>query len=263
MKRFFAMMMAMTMMGTTAYAAENTEQEKTAYMSIMRYGKTAYIVDPAVIADYTARMEADLAENGDGQGEDYEFKGDFYRIALHSEERKENTVIPNMENKWKQYSVYRKPVVEIATAEGQQTVWMSAEEQQELLQMVEELYEPQLKYDRYLNLDPKDPKKLGVILNGEVYSFADAYIAKDGKLYVSMEDWNQAFRKQYGNTKQLSLQRENVLCGDRQLGVQPVLKDGMVYLPLRDTVDAFSHLSLKWDGNLKKAVIGEKALEQM
>ena len=44
--------------------------------------------------------------------------------------------------------------------------------------------------------------------------------------------------------------------------LSPVLKDGEAYLPLRDTVDTFSHLSLKWDANLKKAVIGEKALEQ-
>ena len=263
MKRFLAAMLAMAMMGTTAYGAEKKPSENAAYMSIMRYGKTSYIVDPDIIADYTKKMESFLTEHGREAGENYKFKGDFYPIALHSAEKNENTEIPNMENKLKLYSVYRKPVVEIATAEEQQTVWMSAEEQQELLQMVEEWYEPQLKYDRYLNLDPKDPKKLGVILNGEVYSFADAYIAKDGKLYVSAEDWNQAFRKQYGNTKQLSLQRENILCGDRQLGVQPVLKDGMVYLPLRDTVDAFSHLSLKWDANLKKAVIGEKALEQM
>ncbi len=262
MKRFLAVMLAMAMMGTTAYGAEKKESENAAYMSIMRYGKTAYIVAPDIIADYTTKMESFLAEHGEETGENYEFKGDFYRVALHSAEKNENTAIPHMENKLKLYSVYRKPVVEIATAEGQQTVWMSEEEQQELLQMVEELYEPQLKYDRTLNLDGKEPQKLGAILNGEVYSFADAYIAGDGKMYVSLEDWNQMFQKQYGNTKQLSLQKGQLFCGYQQMEMSPVLKGGEAYLPLRDTVDTFSHLSLKWDANLKKAVIGEKALEQ-
>ena len=262
MKRFLAVMLAMAIMGTTAYGAEKKASENAAYMSIMRHGKTAYIVDPDIIADYTKKMESFLAEHGREAGENYKFKGDFYRIALHSAEKNENTEIPNMENKLKLYSVYRKPVVEIATAEEQQTVWMSAEERQELLQMVEEWYEPQLKYDRYLNLDSEDPQKLGAILNGEVCSFENAYIAGDGKLYVSMEDWNQAFKKQYGNTKQLSLQKGKLFCGYQQMEMSPVLKDGEAYLPLRDTVDTFSHLSLKWDANLKKAVIGEKALEQ-
>ena len=55
MKRFLAVMLAMAMMGTTAYGAEKKASENAAYMSIMRYGKTAYIVDPDIIADYTKK----------------------------------------------------------------------------------------------------------------------------------------------------------------------------------------------------------------
>ena len=133
MKRFFAVMLAMAMMGTTVYAAEPSVQENPLYMSISKFGRIEYILDQNKIDTYTAFLADYLQENGQDTGESYRYKGDFYRIILHSAEDRESYLTPYVDNASKVYTIYSKPVVEVAVEnEEPREIWLKAEEQKEL-----------------------------------------------------------------------------------------------------------------------------------
>lgn len=260
MKRFFAMLLAMAMMGTTAYGAESVEYAEPLYMSISRFGEIAYFLDQEKIDAYTTFLDGFLEENGNETGEKYNYNGSFYRIILHSAEERENPFTPYIDNALKIYTVYSKPIVEVTDIDGEtREFYLSAEEQKALKNFVNGLVQNQLYYDTYLDFDIKGPARLGMILNNrELHYFEDAYIDRTGKIYVSLTGWNDAFLKQYGNTKQLSYQNGKVVCGNQDMKIVPVLKEGKVFLPLRETADVFDVFTVKWDAELKKAVIYEK-----
>lgn len=259
MKRFFAMVMAVCMMGTTAFAEEAMSQEEPAYMSISRFGQIEYIFDKEKMDEFITLLDKSLEEKGETSGKEYRYKGNFYRIILHSAEEKEGILSPYVDNALKTYTIYDRPVVEVTTAEENgQEIWLSEEEQKILAEHVKGLLCEQFRYDQYFDFSMENPTALGVILNNrELTYFTDAYIDSDGKLYVSLEDWNTTFLKQYGNTKQVSYQNGKIHGEYQDMEITPVLRHGKIYLPLREMVNAFSIFALKWDSNLKKAVIYE------
>ena len=102
--------------------------------------------------------------------------------------------------------------------------------------------------------------ELGMVLNEDVYVFQNAFIDADGTLQVSLEDWNTIFATQYGEMKNLIYQngatKNNVL--PTNIPCQNI--NGKVYIPLREAVNHFGHLTMEWDKQMRKAVVMEKAV---
>lgn len=74
-----------------------------------------------------------------------------------------------------------------------QEIWLDDEDHQLLIQKIRELFDGQLKYDRYLDFDIDNPQKLGIILNNQLFYLSNAFIDHNGKTWISLSDWNQVF----------------------------------------------------------------------
>ena len=57
-----------------------------------------------------------------------------------------------------------------------QEIWLDDEDHQLLIQKIRELFDGQLKYDRYLDFDIDNPQKLGIILNNQLFYLSNAFI---------------------------------------------------------------------------------------
>lgn len=105
------------------------------------------------------------------------------------------------------------------------------------------------------SVDYADINKLGMVLNHYVYVFQNAFIDTNGVLQVSLEDWNTIFATQYGNTKNLVYQNGTIKNNALSTNISCQNINGKVYIPLRDAVNHFGHLSMEWDKQMRKAVI--------
>ncbi|WP_301010155.1 hypothetical protein [Anaerotignum lactatifermentans] len=144
-----------------------------------------------------------------------------------------------------------------------EVVSVSPEIMGQIVQKLEGMYETYYLYDTFdmmRGVDLAKINELGMVLNEDVYVFQNAFIDADGTLQVSLEDWNTIFATQYGEMKNLIYQngaiKNNVL--PTNIPCQNI--NGKVYIPLREAVNHFGHLTMEWDKQKRKAVVMEKAV---
>ena len=144
-----------------------------------------------------------------------------------------------------------------------EVVSVSPETMEQIVQKLEGMYETYYLYDAFdmmRGVDLAKINELGMVLNEDVYVFQNAFIDADGTLQVSLEDWNTIFATQYGEMKNLIYQngaiKNNVL--PTNIPCQNI--NGKVYIPLREAVNHFGHLTMEWDKQMRKAVVMEKAV---
>ena len=145
----------------------------------------------------------------------------------------------------------------------EEVVSVSPETMEQIVQKLEGMYETYYLYDTFdmmRGVDLAKINELGMVLNEDVYVFQNAFIDADGTLQVSLEDWNTIFATQYGEMKNLIYQngaiKNNVL--PTNIPCQNI--NGKVYIPLREAVNHFGHLTMEWDKQMRKAVVMEKAV---
>lgn len=145
----------------------------------------------------------------------------------------------------------------------EEVVSVSPEIMGQIVQKLESMYETYYLYDTFNMMRGVDLAKineLGMVLNEDVYVFQNAFIDTNGTLQVSLEDWNTIFATQYGEMKNLIYQngaiKNNVL--PTNIPCQNI--NGKVYIPLREAVNHFGHLTMEWDKQMRKAVVMEKAV---
>ena len=133
-----------------------------------------------------------------------------------------------------------------------EVVSVSPEIMGQIVQKLEGMYETYYLYDTFdmmRGVDLAKINELGMVLNEDVYVFQNAFIDADGTLQVSLEDWNTIFATQYGEMK--NFLPTNIPCQNI---------NGKVYIPLREAVNHFGHLTMEWDKQMRKAVVMEKAV---
>lgn len=127
------------------------------------------------------------------------------------------------------------------------------------------MYETYYLYDAFdmmRGVDLAKINELGMVLNQDVYVFQNAFIDANGTLLVSLEDWNAIFATQYGNSKNLIYQNGTIKNNAMSTNISCQNVNGKVYMPLREAVNHFGHLSMEWDKQMRKAVVIEKAVFQ-
>ena len=144
-----------------------------------------------------------------------------------------------------------------------EVISVSPEIMGQIVQKLEGMYETYYLYDTFdmmCGVDLAKINELGMVLNEDVYVFQNAFIDANGTLQVSLEDWNTIFATQYGEMKNLIYQngaiKNNVL--PTNIPCQNI--NGKVYIPLREAVNHFGHLTMEWDKQMRKAVVMEKAV---
>ena len=144
-----------------------------------------------------------------------------------------------------------------------EVVSVSPEIMEQIVQKLEGMYETYYSYDAFdmmRGVDLAEINELGMVLNKDMYVFQNAFIDANGTLQVSLEDWNTIFATQYGEMKNLIYQngaiKNNVL--PTNIPCQNI--NGKVYIPLREAVNHFGHLTMEWDKQMRKAVVMEKAV---
>ena len=111
--------------------------------------------------------------------------------------------------------------------------------------------------------DLAEINELGMVLNKDMYVFQNAFIDANGTLLVSLEDWNTIFATQYGNSKNLAYQNGTIKNNYLSTNISCQNINGKVYVPLREAVNHFGHLSMGWDKQMRKAVVAETSVVDM
>ena len=223
-----------------------------------------YITQPSSVKEFCDLWEqwwktGKLAELGYGERD--------YSVTLYENENLTATAKKN-------YLVYErqnKIAVEYLSRDSEtgklirtkEVVSVSPEIMGQIVQKLEGMYETYYLYDTFdmmRGVDLAKINELGMVLNEDVYVFQNAFIDADGTLQVSLEDWNTIFATQYGEMKNLIYQngaiKNNVL--PTNIPCQNI--NGKVYIPLREAVNHFGHLTMEWDKQMRKAVVMEKAV---
>ncbi len=223
-----------------------------------------YITQPSSVKEFCDSWEqwwktGKTAELGYGEQD--------YKVTLYENENLTATAKKN-------YLVYErqnKIAVEYLSRDSEtgklirtkEVVSVSPETMGQIVQKLEGMYETYYLYDTFdmmRGVDLAKINELGMVLNEDVYVFQNAFIDADGTLQVSLEDWNTIFATQYGEMKNLIYQngaiKNNVL--PTNIPCQNI--NGKVYIPLREAVNHFGHLTMEWDKQMRKAVVMEKAV---
>ena len=223
-----------------------------------------YITQPSSVKEFCDLWEqwwktGKTAELGYGEQD--------YKVTLYENENLTATAKKN-------YLVYErqnKIAVEYLSRDSEtgklirtkEVVSVSPEIMGQIVQKLEGMCETYYLYDTFdmmRGVDLAKINELGMVLNEDVYVFQNAFIDADGTLQVSLEDWNTIFATQYGEMKNLIYQngaiKNNVL--PTNIPCQNI--NGKVYIPLREAVNHFGHLTMEWDKQMRKAVVMEKAV---
>lgn len=246
--------------GETVQASQNDLPQ---VLWVEDYG-ALYITQPSSVKEFCDSWEqwwktGKTAELGYGEQD--------YKVTLYENENLTATAKKN-------YLVYErqnKIAVEYLSRDSEtgklirtkEVVSVSPEIMGQIVQMLEGMYETYYLYDTFDMMRGVDLAKInefGMVLNEDVYVFQNAFIDADGTLQVSLEDWNTIFATQYGEMKNLIYQngaiKNNVL--PTNIPCQNI--NGKVYIPLREAVNHFGHLTMEWDKQMRKAVVMEKAV---
>lgn len=226
--------------------------------------KDFYITQPSSVKEFCASWEqwwksGKPAELGQA---DPNYIVTLYENKNEAAVAKEYYLVYEWQNKIAIQHISRDP----ATGEflnTREVVSVSPEIMGQIVQKLEGMYETYYLYDTFdmmRGVDLAKINELGMVLNEDVYVFQNAFIDADGTLQVSLEDWNTIFATQYGEMKNLIYQngaiKNNVL--PTNIPCQNI--NGKVYIPLREAVNHFGHLTMEWDKQMRKAVVMEKAV---
>lgn len=223
-----------------------------------------YITQPSSVKEFCDSWEqwwktGKTAELGYGEQD--------YKVTLYENENLTATAKKN----YLMYERQNKIAVEYLSRDSEtgklirtkEVVSVSPEIMGQIVQKLEGMYETYYLYDAFdmmRGVDLAKINELGMVLNEDVYVFQNAFIDADGTLQVSLEDWNTIFATQYGEMKNLIYQngaiKNNVL--PTNIPCQNI--NGKVYIPLREAVNHFGHLTMEWDKQMRKAVVMEKAV---
>lgn len=223
-----------------------------------------YITQPSSVKEFCDLWEqwwktGKLAELGYGERD--------YSVTLYENENltataKKNYLVYERQNKIAVEYLSRDPYTG-KLMRTEEVVSVSPEIMGQIVQKLEGMYETYYLYDTFdmmRGVDLAKINELGMVLNEDVYVFQNAFIDADGTLQVSLEDWNTIFATQYGEMKNLIYQngaiKNNVL--PTNIPCQNI--NGKVYIPLREAVNHFGHLTMEWDKQMRKAVVMEKAV---
>lgn len=147
-----------------------------------------------------------------------------------------------------------------------EVVSVSPETMEQIVQKLEGMYETYYIYDSFdmmHGIDLAEINELGMVLNKDMYVFQNAFIDANGTLLVSLEDWNTIFATQYGNSKNLAYQNGTIKNNYLSTNISCQNINGKVYVPLREAVNHFGHLSMGWDKQMRKAVVAETSVVDM
>lgn len=147
-----------------------------------------------------------------------------------------------------------------------EVVSVSPEIMKQILQKLEWMYGTYYIYDSFdmmHGIDLAEINELGMVLNKDMYVFQNAFIDANGILLVSLEDWNTIFATQYGNSKNLAYQNGTIKNNYLSTSISCQNINGKVYVPLREAVNHFGHLSMGWDKQMRKAVVAETSVVDM
>ena len=222
-----------------------------------------YITQPSSVKEFCDLWEqwwktGKLAELGYGERD--------YSVTLYENENltataKKNYLVYERQNKIA-VEYLSKDLETGKLIRTKEVVSVSPETMEQIVQKLEGMYETYYIYDAFdmmRGVDLAKINELGMVLNEDVYVFQNAFIDADGTLQVSLEDWNTIFATQYGEMKNLIYQngaiKNNVL--PTNIPCQNI--NGKVYIPLREAVNHFGHLTMEWDKQMRKAVVMEKA----
>ncbi len=228
------------------------------YISIDRMGQIAYIIDNREINELFIKLEDIISNNDFDQQKIKEQKnelkpvaGSQYRICFYADDESgEQATV---------FFIYNSGEFEVIGNDTEtRKTWLRDEELSQLLSFVEKLFEKQNKYDTFLPLNTTNLTELGIVLDGDLYVFENAYINSEGSLYISLKDWNAIFSPTYGDTKKLSVRNSEVIYNYKDTGIQGKLVQNKIYLPLRETVGFFTQFDMKWDAQLRKVIISER-----
>lgn len=175
-----------------------------------------------------------------------------YRIFLDNGEQETQSIDV--------YSSGKVEIMEFPSGNHVVELMVSDTKLNQFLTVTDELYETHYVYHIYLPLDSSNVTQLGMILHDELYTFQNAFIDTKGNLYVSLDDWNTIFSKTYSNSKELSVQNDQILYKYQATEIRHMELEGKTYILLRDAVDFFELFYMEWDGGLRKVIISEKVL---
>lgn len=266
------MMMPMAVYGQDMPVTNVAVQTSNAYegtivqLRNLDTGRCYYLTQPAAVEDFLTEWK-----NAWLTGKPTElFHGyDRYEFYVLSDEQEDDqnvdyVVYPKQNILSKITSTKDKISGRIANIQSED-LEVSAEIMQSLvtkMETIEKTYHPyELLYIQGVgaaSVDYDDINKLGMALNYELHVFQNAFIDANGVLQVSLEDWNTIFATQYGNTKNLIYQNGTIKNNTLSTNISCQNINGKVYIPLRDAVNHFGHLSMEWDKQMRKAVIEDK-----
>lgn len=226
------------------------------FLSIVGTGEIAYIIDEEEKDALIVKLEDIIKNNEVTQQNDEDKKlqaiaGFKYRVSFYTNGADEKPAsIFFIESSGKINVIVNE------TLKGE--TWIPDVELNQLLSSVETLFEKKHKYDSFLSLNTMNLTELGSVLNGKLYIFENAFIDSQGSLYISLEDWDNIFSPNYGNTKKLSMGNNEVIHNYKPTNIPTKRIENRIYIPLRNAVDNFSHFNMNWDRELRKVVISEK-----
>lgn len=267
------MMMPMAVYGQDMPVTNVAVQTSNAYegtivqLRNLDTGRCYYLTQPAAVEDFLTEWKNAWLT---GKPAELSHGYDRYGFYVLSDRQKDNqdvqyVVYPN-QNILSRIT-YTKDKISGQTVDIQsEYMEISSEIMQSIvikLETIEETYYP---YDvmlyirdiRGLSVEYADINKLGMFLNGYLHVFQNAFIDANGTLQISLEDWNTIFATQYGNTKKLTYQNGTIKNNYFSTNIPCENINGKVYVPLRETVNHFGHLSMEWDKQMRKAIIEDK-----
>jgi len=236
-----------------------SESYNTHFISIDNGGGISYIISEEEINILINMLKDSLKHNNFTQENLEEQKNELrpvkdfqYRISLYANDESGKRVI--------NFLVYNTGKLDIIVNDTKiLKVQLYDNEAVQLISSIEMLFTRQHKYDVFLPLNNMNLTELGSVLDGKLYIFENAFIDSQGSLYISLEDWDNMFSPTYGNTKKLSIRDSEVIYNYKDTGIQGKVVQNKMYLPLRETVEFFTLFDMKWDTQLRKVVISERA----
>ena len=251
---------------TTAAVEQSNMYEGTVVQLRGNTGHCYYLTQPEAVEDFLTEWKNAWLT---GKPTERSLGFDSYGFYVLSDEQKEGQDV--------YYTVYPKENILSKTIDTKDSIFgktkeiqseyleVSAETMQNImtkLETIEKTYRPYeilyIQGVRGVSVDYADINKLGMVLNHYLHVFQNAFIDTNGVLQVSLEDWNTIFATQYGNTKNLIYQNGTIKNNALSTNISCENINGKVYVPLREAVNHFGHLSMEWDKQMRKAVIEDR-----
>lgn len=257
-----------------AIVKEMDEKESTKILQIRNEGCCYFVKQPEEVQNFLMEWEQ-IWKTGTSPTE-HQIGYDGYTVDVLTDVPESNHAVQYSMNVFSDSSRLKKTTYTLDEKTGRmvqtnkEVRMVPSENMQEMMEKLEDIEKNYYQYDElYTNrvqLDAEDVSKidtLGMVLNNKLHFFQNALIDQNGILHVSLEDWNTIFDTQYGNTKNLIYQNGTIKNNALSTNISYQNINGKVYVPLREAVNHFGHLSMEWDKQMRKAVVMETAVADM